>query len=91
MKFHIERRGAMSRPIKADIDTVKLFEADRQKFYDLLRDSKVFELPPQPKPHMTDYITFKIEATGSAELYNGGTIYEQIQKLIELANSEKAK
>jgi hypothetical protein len=31
MKLHIERRGAMSPTIKADIDTVKLSEADRKK------------------------------------------------------------
>jgi hypothetical protein len=91
MRLHIKQAGAMSRTDKADIDTVKLSEADRKKFYNILRDSKVFELPRQPKPHSTDYITFKIEATAFAELYNGGTIYKQIQALIELAKSQKAK
>jgi hypothetical protein len=48
MKLHIERTGGLGGPaLKADIDTVKLSEADRQKLYDILRDSKVFESLPR--------------------------------------------
>jgi hypothetical protein len=91
MRLHIERTGGFGGPaLNADIDTMKLSEVNRQKLYDILRDSKVLESLPQSEPPGNDFFRFKIEATGFAEFYAPGTS-EQMQALIELTKSEKAK
>jgi hypothetical protein len=91
MKFNIERTGGMSPTINVDIDTQKLSEQDRKKFYDILRDSKLFESPPKTEPPGADFPLFKIEAAGFVKTYAGGLIYNQIRALIELAKSQETE